>query len=230
MIRILAMMIVLLAMTPVMAQDGAVLASGALVERYAPAAEISGTPLVGLVAAGQVDPALRRIMARIPADWVGETVCARMVSSDGRYEAEREYSVPAGWQSGLANLDFPTRYGEQLAEFGAQELGVLVTRGSCGNQADERQIVPAGWNLTNQSDSAALMVNSFRADETYLIVAALGLDISCQPVASSRRTAFDTICPLPASLLDASGLVSVELNRIRRGVMMPGDLFSIDLR
>lgn len=211
------------------AQDAIVSPVGELVESYAPAAEISGTPIVGLVSAGPANNS-NVIATRVPAPWAGTTLCARMVSSDGRYEATRSFSVPEGWQGGIATMDFPTRFGTEISALTEMELGVSVTAGSCDEPADEAVMVPAAWNSAGLGTGAVLLVNSFRADETYILVNALGLDITCEPLSSEKRTAFDAMCPLPASLFESGERVELELNRIRRGSLMAGELFVIDTR
>lgn len=228
--RAFAMAVIVLSSTGAgAAQDAGVSPVGDLVESYAPAAEVSGTPIVGLVSAGTPSPS-NVIAARVPTPWAGTTLCARMVSSDGRYEAERSYSVPAGWQGGLATMDFPTRFGAEIAALAEAELGVRVTAGSCEGPEVEAVIIPAAWSSTGLGSGAVLLVNSFRADETYILAGQLGLDITCEPLSSERRTAFDVMCPLPASLFESGVRVELELNRIRRGSLMAGELFVIDAR
>lgn len=185
---------------------------------------------MGLVASGTSDPSRQQITARVPAGWGGKPICASVVSSDGRYEARGSYIVPEGWQGGELELAFPTRFGAELREFEADDMGVMVSDRGCDAPLAEPVLVPAAWNASGFSGSARLLVNSFRAEETYLIVAEHNLDITCAPLANTRRTAFDTECELPQELLDGGGVVMVELNRVRRGAIAPADYFTIDLR
>ena len=202
----------------------------ALVERYAPAADISGAPLVGLVAgrSGAVLP--QTVTARIPGAWAGETLCVRLVSSDGRYSAFRPFDVPADWQTELAQLAIPTQFESQLNQLQPEELGILVSLDDCSGGAAGERIVPATWSGDGLAPGAVLLVNSFRADEAYLFDAASGSDVSCAPLAVATRTAFDTACPLPEAWTGGSGVLELELNRVRRGSMMGSDYFAIDLR
>lgn len=211
------------------AQQASVPPAGELVESYAPVAEISGTPIVGLVSAGEPSQS-NVIAARVPAPWAGANVCARMVSSDGRYEATRSFSVPADWQGGIAALDFPTRFGAEISALEDMELGVSVTEGGCDGPEGEAVMIPAAWSSKDLGTQAVLLVNSFRADETYILVSQLGLDITCEPLSSEKRTAFDAMCRLPESLVESGQRVQLELNRIRRGSLMAGELFVIDMR
>lgn len=221
--------VVLLAVTPAGGQDAGVSPLSDLVESLAPAAEISGTPVIGIVSPGTRGQG-NVIVARIPAAWAGAAVCARVVSSDGRYEALRSFSVRPDWPGGLATMDFPTRFGAELAEFADVELGIGVAAGRCDSPETTLTIVPAAWNSADLGSGGLLLVNSFRAEETYLLAGQLSLDITCQPLDSSKRTAFDSMCPLPQSLFESGLLVEVELNRIRRGSLMLGEVFVIDAR
>lgn len=228
--RTFAMAVVgLCAIGQVIGQEMNVSPIGDLVESYAPAAEISGTPIVGLVSAGPAGQS-NVITTRLPEQWAGTTLCARMVSSDGRYEAARPYGVPSGWQGGVATMDFPTRFGTEIAALTTLELGVSVTAGACDEPAGEAVMVPAAWSSVGLGSDAVLLVNSFRADEIYVLASEMGLDITCEPLSSEKRTAFDAMCPLPARLFESGERVRLELNRIRRGSLMAGELFIIDAR
>lgn len=201
---------------------------GDLWERYAPSADISGSPVLGLVAirAGEMAPS--GIVAAIPASWEGQTVCARMVSSDGRYDAYRAFGVPAGWEGGVAELDIPTQHLTQLNALDEMELGVAVSMDDCAEQPETLRIVPAAWGSTGLGGELRLLINSFRADEAYLYFSSHNLDVDCAPVATEARTAFDMVCPIPSELAGA-GTVEAELNRVRRGAVMGSVYFTVDL-
>mgnify|MGYP001083966898 CR=1 FL=1 len=53
--------------------------------------------------------------------------------------------------------------------------------------------MPATWSGEDMEPGAMLLVNSFRADETYLFDAATGVDVTCTPLAVPTRTGFDTV-------------------------------------
>lgn len=202
-----------------------------LVERYAPAAQISGTPVMGLALAGALDPSAGQITAFVPAQWQEQVFCARVVSSDGRYLAQREYRAPAQWQSRLVSLEFPTRSSSQLPHIGGEDIGVTLWVGSCESAPAALHIAPAIWNKAEAiADGGELLINSFRSQETYLYVRERGEKIACSFLAHERRTAFDTSCKLPAALLAPGQTLEIELNRIRRGQIVPGEVFVIDLQ
>ncbi|WIY52338.1 hypothetical protein O9Z70_12830 [Devosia sp. YIM 151766] len=213
-----------------MAQGTALEERGELRERYAPSADISGSAVIGLVAARAGPAVPNAIIASIPAGWAGQDICARMVSSDGRYDATRPFFVPAAWPAGLARLDIPTRFEAQLNALEEVALGVAVSLGDCDQANEERQFVPAAWGSAALGETLLLLVNSFRADEAYLYFPESGADVDCAPAAIEARTAFDMVCPLPAELVAQGGAQAAELNRVRRGTMMGSDYFTIDLR
>jgi len=202
---------------------------GNLSERYAPSADISGSPVLGVLALRAGGGAGNSIVAQIPASWAGQVVCARMVSSDGRYDGNRPFGVPLDWRGGLAQLDIPTQFGPQLDALDEMELGVSVSMEDCAAAPGEQHMVPAAWGSTALGAEILVLVNSFRADEAYLYISSQGADIACEPARIEARTAFDMICPLPPKLVEAGGQLDVELNRIRRGTMMGSDYFTIDL-
>lgn len=191
-------------------------------ERYEAAAQITGTPVVGLVALG-AGAAPAALQAAIPKDWQGE-VCARLVSSDGRYEARGQYTLPSDWSGGATTLSYPTGYDKQLAALAPQSMAVLVSLGACEGQITDVAI--AGWKSATEGSGALLMVNSFRADETYIILPS-GADIGCMPVETVQRTAFDVTCAIPAEALVAGEPVEIELNRVRRGAIQPTEIIRI---
>ena len=214
------------------AQETAPAPVGDMVERYAPAAQISGTAIMGLSLAGTLDPSRGQITAFVPAHWQDQIFCARVVSADGRYLAQREYRTPAQWQSRLVALEFPTRSSAQLSHLSSLDIGITLRTGGCETMPRALRVAPAIWNHAQAiGEGGELLVNSFRAQETYLVVKDDGTRrIDCAFLPHERRTAFDASCVLPPDLLAAGRTLEVELNRIRRGQILPSDTFTIDLQ
>ena len=201
-------------------------AAGSLVEHYESAAKISGSTVVGVVAdgSGLTQPGLG---ARVPASWAGKSFCVHVVSIDGRYEASQEYAVPGNWQGGVAELAFPTRYREFLNARQPNELGARIALGTCVSLKSETDFAAAGWNMsTGGLGAISLLINSFRADETYLVLDD-GTEVDCVEIDGPHRTAFDTKCtikPVP----DAQSM-SIELDRIKNGGYMPSAQLTISV-
>lgn len=194
-----------------------ILLKGAADEVLAQTARISGAAVAGAMIVGPQASTLPLLSARIPAAWAGTDICVTLVSDDGRYEASRDYSVSTGWSGGLADIPYPTRYGDFLKATTAETLGVTVQKGGCAAAEDEYAL--AGWNaeIGSEPETATLLVNSYRADETYLISHDTDEEVACEEIRSERRTAFDFACELPSHLIYGEGAVTLEVNRIRDG-------------
>lgn len=187
-------------------------------------AQISGPPIVGLLSLGAPAERATPLTAAIPAGWRGGEVCARVVSSDGLYEARGQYLVPEDWSGGIAEFDFPTGYGGKVLDIPSASMAVLVSRGDC--DADTPPLAIAGWR-TEPDGAVVVLVNSYRSDETYLLFPESGSDADCEPNPDPQRTAFDMICVIPPALVAAGGEIAIEVNRVRRGGMAPPDIVSL---
>lgn len=196
------------------------------VETVRDKAQISGSPVVGALSLGGAAEAPSPLLAQIPAAWGGDDVCARLVTSDGLYEARGQYSVPADWIGGVAEFDFPTEFSARVLTIAPESMAVLVSRGECS--ADVSPLALASWR-SQPGGEVVLMVNSYRADETYLIFPATGGDTDCIPNPDPQRTAFDMICTVPDELVAAGGTIAIEVNRVRGGGIAPPDAVSLEL-
>lgn len=232
-VRVLAAIAVFLVQAPVAIGQqslagGAISPVGSPRETFLSAAQISGSVIVGIQLQGAVAKERPHLSGVLPAAWQGRSMCVRLTSSDGRYVAEQGYDIGAGWAGGLAALPYGTAYLAQLQHYSASDMAVRITLGNCSSP--EATFAVAGWDIGEAGgvEGAMLMVNSFRADEVYLIDRASGLDLPCHAVAGGPRTSFDTYCPLPLHLLRGSGQLRIEVNRIRRGVFDPVALVDIE--
>jgi hypothetical protein len=204
-----------------------VLSKGAaFFESFRDKAQISGPPVVGVLSIGAEAIRASPLTAAIPADWRGGEVCARVVSSDGLYEARGQYVVPDEWAGGIAEFDFPTGYGGKVLDIPVASMAVLISRGDC--DVSSPQLALAAWR-TEPGGEALILVNSYRSDETYLVFPHSGTDSECVSNPSPQRTAFDMICTIPQDLVAGGGEIAIEVNRVRRGGMVPPDLLSLVL-
>jgi hypothetical protein len=209
-------------------QDLRPVAVGELEESLAPAAEISGTAIVGLALVGAFDPTKNVVTALLPGDWKGQDVCARVVSADGRYLAQRGYLLPNDWKMDLVPLEFPTRRAREVVTGGKQDFALSVIKGICKGASGEPALALASWNAIEQTDMAVeVLVNSLRSTETYLLAG--DVYIPCTPVEHERRTAFDMSCNVPRSLLASETSLRFSLNRLKRGAPLPVENFTIEL-
>ncbi len=198
---------------------------GEFYENYGAATKISGAPIVGVMALGSPRPGVP-LTATIPASWGGMAICARLVSSDGRYEARGQYRVPVGWGGGVAELDYPTDITNKIAQLTADEIAALISRGDCDHRT--RPLALAEWKA-DPGVAATLLVNSFRSEETFLVFPS-GADVSCEPIASAQRTAFDMSCSIPDELAAGAASLEIEINRVRAGSIAPPTVVTVDLR
>ncbi len=210
------------------APAGAVAPLGTPRETFLSAAEISGSIVVGIQLRGPTAQERPHLSAIVPAAWQGRTMCVRLTSNDGRYVAEQAYEIGASWQGGLVALTYDTTYPTQLRDYSASQMAVRIALGTCA--APEGTFAVAGWDIGEAGaiEGGLLMINSFRADEVYLIDRATGRDIGCQAIGDGPRTSFDTYCPLPLDLLRGAGQLRLEVNRVRRGVFDPVALVDIE--
>ena len=101
-------------------------------EVYHEAAVISGGVIVGVMRSGPPSDVSPFLSAKLPTDWADVEICARVVSSDGRYQAERTYLVPSGWRDNVALMPYQTRFPDKLARYDSEHIAVAVSQGNCG--------------------------------------------------------------------------------------------------
>ncbi len=203
---------------------------GDLKEVYHEAAVISGGVIVGVMRSGPPSDVSPFLSAKLPTDWADVEICARVVSSDGRYQAERAYLVPSGWRDNVALMPYQTRFPEKLARYDSEHIAVAVSQGNCG--ARPTRFVPASWNAEELSEDhgIVLLVNSIRASEVYLFAGRdlTASEVLCMPADKGSRAAFDYRCEIPVNDL-SGGVVEVELNRVRDRKLDPPLYFELVL-
>ena len=156
-------------------------------------ANISGAVVAGLQRQGSIANSLE-LGAYVPVDWAGSNTCIQIVSSDGRYEAYGPYVIPTDWPGGYTSLDFPTEYLSELSLLKKDELGALLSEGTCSDRKN-REISVAIWNAT-PTQKYTLLVNSFRADQVFLYRAGQPTPILCERVDVASPISFDTKCEI----------------------------------
>lgn len=200
---------------------------GALDETFLKAAKVSGEIVVGLQLLGSLSAHRPALAALVPAEWAGRVMCARVNSEDGLYSAQQEYHVDPAWAGGLSQLTFDSEYTTRLNAYEIADMAARVNLGTCADP--EKELGVAAWNLSQSEPTkgAVLLVNSFRAEEVYLIDIATGKDYDCHAVTEGQRTSFDTRCPLPLRVLKKKGELRLEVNRLRRGQPDPAEIITI---
>ncbi|MEQ6248122.1 hypothetical protein ABMC89_04450 [Sulfitobacter sp. HNIBRBA3233] len=205
-----------LAVMPLSAQadDRLVLKSNPFNEILRDTAEISGVVVVGTQRHGSRQPEQNELQlsSNLPAGWAGGTICTRVRSGDGLYEASNEYDIPSDWAGGNAVLPFPSAYQDLLATLEPNDLAVSISNGECASSPGETAI--AIWNEATATTELSLLVNSFRADEVFVYLGDDPKAIRCEAMNDRAMSSFDSVCALP---LEQNGMVAVTLYRISNG-------------
>jgi hypothetical protein len=160
-------------------------------------------------------PPLDAITADIPAEWRRDPVCLALVTQDGLYEYRSTLQAPADWDGATpVALEFEPSIA-LLERYAAGEVALLTGRGDC--DAEPAALAPASLGLAaaGRAETVELLINSFRADEVYLIVGhAPDFAVQeCRPLAQGSRVAFDHRCPIPVGSFD--GPTPVQIMRLR---------------
>lgn len=158
----------------------------------------------------------------VPAAWAGGSLCLKVVSLDGRYEAVGEYDVATSWKGGIVRLSYPTKYSDMLQQRPEDGLGLRVARGLCTQDASEATVVY--WNDPG-AVPVTILVNSFQADAVYAYIGNDPMPVRCEPVDLDGRSAYDTRCPLSA--VDAETPLDLEIVRIVNSKPAPSSHFKI---
>lgn len=199
---------------PVMA-DTLELATKPFREAVLPSARISGSLVVGVQKQGEFVTDIT-LEAFVPEAWAGATLCARVVSVNGLYEAANEYRVAQDWTGGVAQLPYPTVHPDRLSQMERNEIAIRLSRGACNGIPEEATI--AVWNQGHGA-SQNLLINSFQAEAVFLYVGDTAVPIRCEPITLGGKSAYDTKCPIEP--LPSDGPLAVEILRIVNGQAAP---------
>lgn len=176
---------------------------------------ISGARLAGFAVPERHAAAPEAFHAWLPEGLGGSTLCLRVVAADALYEAWAAYRLPPEQAAGPVRLRFDSAFGPvfwqtRAAELGADGVAVLLTEGTCPDAAEDTgagsadtttgtgtgRALPVLPASPGADPVAALLVNSFRAEQAFVFVEGLTDATPCQPIAAPVRTAFDMRCDL----------------------------------
>jgi hypothetical protein len=211
------------------------LAKTSYVENFAGNPKISGSLLVGLIIGvpfGKYHP--EEVGLYLSADARGRNACVEISSRDGRYFAQNAYHIPN--EQGIGRFETSTKFAEQLAQYEAEELAILVRLVETCNSAEGGLLAPA--TLTTKSADRTIVKNGRRslrvlvnADKERLniiltkngVVAATGI---CETARDAVRISFTSSCAL--ELPDTSSAARYDLNiRVRDRFAWRDSHFSI---
>jgi hypothetical protein len=190
-------------------------------EEFRESAQVSGSLVVGVLAAGLQDGTGSLVSTRVPKDWGGGSVCVSVISSDGLYNARNAYQIGKEWAGKNAEIEHDTDYTEELRTMSSDKVAVRVWSGDCENEKTE--YTPALWNTLPSAKIAELklLINSFRADEVYLYPSPDAIEpISCSRIEDDGHTAFDARCTVSSEYL-GDGVLDMEVVNIRNRELDP---------
>lgn len=199
-------------------------------EIFAQEAAVSGRVIAGVVIpTSEVGSAVFLVPAVTVA---AEEVCVRVVSKDGLYWSENTFLWPAETSAPVVQLQYDSRYRNELAAYAPEELAILSTEGDCTELSANAVIATARAPFGNQAASLDIYVNSGRSD-TFIAFAATSAGrttLSCELIREGRRTGYDTICRLPLAEVTAGeeGL-QVRILRRRYDRMLPPSVLTLKL-
>lgn len=208
-------------------QGNAKLAASSFTEVVNEAAEISGARLVGLAQFGPLPKNAISVSAYIPKDWSGATACLTVLSVDGFYQSQGSYNVSEDWDGGSIALDYPTKNPKHVRTIQRGGIAPLLTLGPCGDSRDDSSLV--FWGQQSGED-VVLLLNTSRSEETFVYFPNNPdiADVSCDIVEFDNRTAFDTVCVLPKSVMSIVPLIAGSVS-FKRGEMGREVEFKINL-
>lgn len=186
---------------------------GGFRETVLEAARISGSVLVGAQDHGASQEI--HVGAHVPEAWAGATVCSRVATIDGLYEATNAYLVPDGWSGGVAAIPHPTAFPDRLQDRPLDAIGVRVTLGPCN--VPPRQVAVGIWG--DPMTGVGLLVNGLGAEGVFAYLGDNPTPVRCMPLELGGRSAFDTRCDL--SGVGGRGRTELELIRVVNGIVMP---------
>ncbi|MEQ9696018.1 hypothetical protein [Shimia sp. SDUM112013] len=189
-------------------------------ERFTEAAKISGNVLAGFQVRGSPAPDLPSVLVWVPASWAGHDVCLQAVSQDGRYEARWPYQVETTWTGGFAEVPLVTDYASFLSGARFTDFASALHKGGCASDRGEVAVVSWNTSAPNVSTPAYLWINSFGADEVFLVLNDRD-EVDCIPSTGSQAIAYDFQCALDGGQIGKDA--TVEIVRLKSGRLQPSD-------
>ena len=184
-------------------------------EEVVPAARISGNLVTGFQDGNGLEAEFK-LLAFIPDSWSGETICTRVVSSDGRYLSANEYVVPDQVQSSILELQYPTRHPDRFTKTHNRTLSVRVSRSGCDVEGQETTV--AFWNIA-RLNKPTLLINSFQAEAVFIYINDAPMPIRCAAIDLDGLSAYDTECSFED--VEVIGQANIEILRVVKGKAAP---------
>ena len=164
-------------------------------ESYTEEVNISGAVRTGVMYATSSKHAMPDSLYIDLGKGSDQILCVKMISVDGRYGADFEYSLTSNI-SGLTRFQLPTTFKDVVTGYSAEQIAVLAEiKPACKSKSI--QILPASWG-SPKPDTLKVFLNS-GVDTTYLklyLQKGGSKKQPCQAVKAERGTAYDTACSI----------------------------------
>jgi hypothetical protein len=151
---------------------------------------------------------------------LGDVLCLRVASRDGRYRALVKFDVNAS-SFPVSQLRFVSKHGEMLAGAWTADLALRMVQSSeCDEMAEGALISPLVFDTGRRSGALrdlVVQINPGEARANAQVLAADGASVSGEPKACSRRAGgnsvvFSHICQLSLAPQFAGGLATLKIN------------------
>jgi len=181
-------------------------------------AKVSGGVVVGAMFAPDTLPRAHPVLtAALPA--IGdpvETVCVRVTSRDGTYEAVNTYAVQEAARNRPLNFIYPTRYPDVLG------TAPTVARMNLGGCQNDGPLIPVVWSDAGTPGEADLMiyVNTAGADTIVAYEAPGGEVVArCTQIMETGGIKYSAACPVDAKGLPRNLPVTIYFDVTRNRVV-----------
>ncbi len=185
-----------------LAENLATPASKDFSEHFSSNVPVSGNILVGALYSNT------KITDQFYLDATNDTAhfCFKVSSIDGTYVSENDYLMQLEEENAenesIVSIQYPTRFSEIISGFSVNQLAPLATKGNCNNQRNATVLL-ATRNTDIDNASVLFMVSSGRSEVFMFLKAPTGkrVQVKCHRLEEGKRTAYDTICEIPAGAL-----------------------------
>jgi len=169
-----------------------------------------------------------KMIARLPKAWVGESVCARLLSPDALFEAVAEYDVEdsAAGKTTVLGLTFNADDLRTIQEREMDQLALSVSRGGCQSAPEEFAMSMTNQRIEDAYEALTVFVNSQNAARVTVEVRSSdggSNTIRCQRSNEPSRVGFDHLCSLPLDLFPTEEKTELRISRRDRfgGIEQP---------
>jgi hypothetical protein len=178
-------------------------------ERWQKEVPVSGDVRVGVVAKGDRRLTPTSLLVFLPSS-TETTLCIELSSQDGRYSARLPYPLNDN-TSRTVQLDLPTKYARELANYEPRQIAILASLGNGCSQPPSTYVL-ARWDLIEQVDDLLVLLNS-RLPARIRGEGPNGpLSFDCLPL-DGVTTGFNLSCEIPRRELAGRTSLVVEMRR-----------------